>query len=195
MILKTQIHTTLFLDKSHKACSKVRSCLGTLFLLLKPKIFLKVPPFELVCSSSTQSLSKLPCMETGITQPPKQVHSSPKPRGHMKDKNHSYLFKKFPLWFKVLFKHWKELKLGGRGELFFFNQKFLLYITISVLFIWIWTYIWSVSLCKITQLQESEMRRTGWTPSLVTVSLQDQLNPLHSVIQWADVPSLSDKHC
>ena len=27
----------------------------------------------------------------------------------------------------------------------------------------IFTFIWSISLCKISQLQESEMRPTGWT--------------------------------
>ena len=33
---------------------------------------------------------KLPCPETGIAQPPKQVHISP--RWHMKEKGHTYLF-------------------------------------------------------------------------------------------------------
>ena len=37
--------------------------------------------------------------------------------------------------------------------------------TIPVGFYWISTYICSISLCKIAQLQESEMRSTGWTLS------------------------------
>ena len=46
-----------------------------------------------------------------------------------------------------------------------FFQRFFYHNTIPVGFYWILTYIWSISLCKIAQLQESEMRQTGWTLS------------------------------
>ena len=46
--------------------------------------------FEPVCSSSAENPSKLPCTETGITQPPKQVHRSR--RWHMKDNGQGYSF-------------------------------------------------------------------------------------------------------
>ena len=46
-----------------------------------------------------------------------------------------------------------------------FFERFLYHDTIPVIFYWILTYIWSISLCKITQLQESEMWPTGWTLS------------------------------
>ena len=48
-----------------------------------------------------------------------------------------------------------------------FFERFFYQNTISVRFYWILTYIWSISLCKITQLQESEMWPTGWTLSYV----------------------------
>ena len=46
-----------------------------------------------------------------------------------------------------------------------FVERFFYHNTIPVRFYWILTYIWSISLCKITQLQESEMWPTGWTLS------------------------------
>ena len=46
-------------------------------------------------------------------------------------------------------------------------ERFFYHNTIPVRFYLILTYIWSISLCKITQLQESEMRPTGWTLSFV----------------------------
>ena len=41
---------------------------------------------------------------------------------------------------------------------FYYNTK-------PVGFYWIITYMWSISLCQIAQLQESEMRPTSWTLS------------------------------
>ena len=48
-----------------------------------------------------------------------------------------------------------------------FFEKFFYHNTIPIGFYWIWTYIWSISLCKLTHLQESEMRPAGWTLSYV----------------------------
>ena len=47
------------------------------------------------------------------------------------------------------------------GKTYFFEIFF--YHNTIPRFYWILTYIWSISLCKITQLQDSEMRPTGWT--------------------------------
>ena len=58
------------------------------------------------------------------------------------------------------FKYMSTIFLFGKTKFFeiFFHHN-----TIPVGFYWILTYIWSISLCKIAQLQESEMRPTGWT--------------------------------
>jgi hypothetical protein len=43
-----------------------------------------------------------------------------------------------------------------------FVESFFYHNTLPVGFYLILTYIWSISLCKISQLQESEMWPTGW---------------------------------
>ena len=48
-----------------------------------------------------------------------------------------------------------------------FFESFFYYSTLPIGFYLILTYIWSISLCKISQLQESEMRPTAWTLSYV----------------------------
>ena len=62
----------------------------------------------------------------------------------------------------TIFKYMSTIILFGKTKFF---ERFFRNNTIPVEFIWILTYIWSISLCKITQLQESEMRLTGWTVS------------------------------
>ena len=66
---------------------------------------------------------KLPCTETGIAQHQKQAYRSP--RWHMKYKGDTYIFRKGPSWFEVLFKQCKELKLGVKLPFSNFNQGFL----------------------------------------------------------------------
>ena len=56
-----------------------------------------------------------------------------------------------------------------------FFERFCYHNNISVGFYWILTYIWSISLCKISKLQESEMRPTGWTLSYSTLELLGSL--------------------
>ena len=125
----------------------------------------------------SRNCQKLPCMETRIAQPQKQVHRSS--MWHMKDNGQGYLFCKrvFIDWSPV-----KELKAIEAGQkppffkymytIFFFGktkffESFFYYNTLPFGFYLILTYIWSISLCKISQLQESEMRPTGWTLSYV----------------------------
>ena len=87
-------------------------------------------------------------------------------------------------------KHWKGVKLGVKSPywtILFERKKILLFNRITVGFIWIWTYIWSISLCKITQLQESEVRPTGRTLpySLLEINSVGVLLPcnlIHGVI-------------
>ena len=67
-----------------------------------------------VWSNLSKNQQKLPCKETGIVQPPKQVHMSS--RCPMRDKRHTYRFlfayyMKGVIWFGVWFKHWKGFKL------------------------------------------------------------------------------------
>ena len=62
-------------------------------------------------------------------------------------------FVKGSLLVKVLVKALEAVEVGGKSPFF----KYL-----SVVgFYWILTYIWYILLCKIAQLQESEMRLTG----------------------------------
>ena len=78
-------------------------------------------------------------------------------------------------WFNFLSKRYRLGKIclfSNTCQLFSFLTKlnFLKdYFTTThicwIFFFYFFTYIWSFSLCKITQLQESEMRPTGWTPS------------------------------
>ena len=93
---------------------------------------------------------------------------------HMKDIGQGYLFLKgsFFIWVPVkaleagqkspFFKYMSTIFLFGRTK---FVERFFYHNPIPVRFYWILTYIWSISLCKITQLQESYMRPTGWTLS------------------------------
>ena len=53
------------------------------------KVWLSRNQFEPVCLSSAKNQSKLPCIETGNDQLPKQVHRSP--RRLMKDNGQGYL--------------------------------------------------------------------------------------------------------
>ena len=52
--------------------------------------------------------------------------------------------------------------LGGQDIIFW---KILIIHYYTYFIFWIWTKIWYILLCKITQLQESEVRPTGWTLS------------------------------
>ena len=60
------------------------------------------------------------------------------------------------------FKYMSTIFFFGKTKLF---KSFFYHNTLPVGFCLILTYIWSISLCKISQLQESEMRPTGWTLS------------------------------
>ena len=62
------------------------------------------------------------------------------------------------------FKYMSTTFFFGKTKLF---ERFFYHNTLPVGFYLILTYIWSISLCKISQLQESEMRPTGWTFSYV----------------------------
>ena len=55
-------------------------------------------------------------------------------------------------------------KFSFRGEKLVFVLKDSCFLLLY-LFIWILIKIWFIPLCKITQLQESKMRLTGWTLS------------------------------
>ena len=88
----------------------------------------------------------------------------------------------------------------------------MLYNTLPFGFIWIWTYIWSISLCQISQLQESETRPTCWTLSysmsvsltklilLVSMTLSRgkfsyviSMNKISRVnLHWVDLTSVKD---
>ena len=58
-----------------------------------------------------------------------------------------FFYKRFSFWENIIF------------------NRFFPYKTKPVGFIWIWTKIRSFLLCKITQLEEIEMKLTGWTLS------------------------------
>ena len=62
-----------------------------------------------------------------------------------------------------------------KGSLLIF-ERFFYHSTIPVGLYQIFAYIWSISLCKFTKLQESEMGPTGWTLSYVMWYLQHPLN-------------------
>ena len=66
----------------------------------------------------------------------------------------------------------------GKTKLF---ERFFYRNTIPVWFYRIFTYIWSISLCKFTQLQESEMRPTGWTLSYFQLT-QNQISLTHLIL-------------
>ena len=51
------------------------------------------------------------------------------------------------------------------------------------------TYIWSIAIYKITLLQESEMRPTGWTLSYI-IKLLDNLETRLSSVKKEDKPGL-----
>ena len=85
-------------------------------------------------------------------------------------------FVKEPLLIKILVNMLEAVEVWG-NHLFkylpiiiFFGKTYLKKKTLAIqhytcCFIWILTCIWSIALCKITLLQESEMRPTDWTPS------------------------------
>ena len=120
----------------------------------------------------SRNCQKLPCTGTRIAQPPKQVHRS---MGHMKDNEQGFLFCKRVFIDSSLVKALEAVEAGQKSQFFKYNTQ-------TVGFYLILTYIWYISLCKILQLQESEMRPTGWTlsypivrKSLLSVSIYRQI--------------------
>ena len=71
------------------------------------------------------------------------------------------------------FKYMSTIICFGKTKFF---ERFFYHNTIPIGFYWILTYIWFISLCKITQLPESEMRPTGWTLSFMTIDERDEGN-------------------
>ena len=102
---------------------------------------------------------------------------------HMKDNGRGYLFckrvfidlspvkaleavearQKLPF-----FKYMSTIFFFGKTKFF---ESFFYHNTLPFEFYMILTYIWSIPLCKISQLQDSEMRPTGWTLSYRTITV------------------------
>ena len=61
-----------------------------------------------------------------------------------------------------LFKYMSTIFFFGKTKFF---ESFFYHNILPVGFYFILTYIWSISLCKISKLQDSEMRPTGWALS------------------------------